>query len=174
MGAFNNNATLGRILLLIGAYSPAVLIVAFRTACSPLSVALGVISIIGIGFWIAMIRFVVPLGPGHAVQVDAIDPMDREVTAYVSTYLFPTLAATPSTWGAWVAYALAAVLLLVVAYRADLGAVNPVAYLCKYRVLRISAGQTATIVLTRRRIRPGETWELRSRAGLFVADERVA
>jgi len=78
------------------------------------------------------------------------------------------LAAKPEQTSGYVAYALAAALILMVAYRADLGAINPLAYLCGYRVFRVTSADGVRIVLSKHLLFKDSEWKVRDTAGLTV------
>lgn len=102
------------------------------------------------------------------LDVVSAEPLDRDVAAYVASYLLPVLAAKPEQTSGYVAYALAAALILMVAYRADLGAINPLAYLCGYRVFRVTSADGVRIVLSKHLLFKDSEWKVRDTAGLTV------
>ncbi|MEJ7785688.1 MAG: hypothetical protein WKF96_12860 [Solirubrobacteraceae bacterium] len=167
--AFDNNARLGRILLLGGAYSPALVVLGLRIGFDDLGFVLISVGLAGVIVWLLFLLQVVPHRQRWEIEVIAAEPVDRDVTAYIATYLLPVLAAKPEHGAAIAAYVLAAVLVLVVAFRADLGAVNPLAYVFGFRAFRVSAADGVRIVLSRSSIVKDSAWEVQEAAGVMVA-----
>lgn len=79
-----------------------------------------------------------------------MEPSDSEVTAYIASYLLPILAAPSPSIGDVLAYTVCGVLILVVAFAADLGSINPIVYLFGFRVARAQIGDDAVIILARK------------------------
>jgi hypothetical protein len=139
----------GRLLLLIGAYAPAAVIIGARTAPSLGGwIAIG-IGIAGIGVWSLFLVWLRRAQP-HEIELTAVEPADTEVTAYIASYLLPILAATSATTGDIIAYVLCGLLILVVAFAADLGSVNPIVYLFRLRVMRARVDGEHVIILARK------------------------
>jgi hypothetical protein len=139
---------LGRLVLLAGAYAPAALIIGARTAPALVGwVAVG-LGVAGIGVWSLFLTWL-PHAQPREIELAAVEPADTEVTAYIASYLLPILAATSPTTGDIVAYVLCGVLILVVAFAADLGSVNPVVYLFRLRVMRARVNDEGVIILIR-------------------------
>ena len=172
--SFEQDAELGRISLLIGAYAPAFAILGLRIGLDTVGLALLGIAAAGSGWWLWFLLRVVKRRQPWDVEIQAAEPIDRDVTAYVATYLLPVLAAKPENDTGYVAYGLAAFLILVVAYRADLGAVNPLAYLFRYRAYRVAADDGVRIVLSRSLLMKDSIWQFRSAAGIVVAMEKLS
>jgi hypothetical protein len=171
--AFDNTAPLGRLTLLIGAYGPALAVLGLRHGLDKLGIALCAAGAAAVLWWVwALTRFVRGR-QAYELTFESAEPADRDVTAYVATYLLPVLSAKPTHWTGYAAYGLVALLILVVAYRADLGTINPLGYLLGYRAFRVSAEDGARIVLSRRRLVPGASWVVQEAAGIVVATEPV-
>lgn len=167
--SFEHDAALGRISLLIGAYAPALAILGLRIGLDTAGLVLLSVAVVGSGWWLWFLLRVVKQRQAWDVEIQSAEPIDRDVTAYVATYLLPLLAAKPEHDTGYLAYGLAAFLILVVAYRADLGAVNPLAYLLGYRAYRASAEDGVRIVLSRSLLVKDTVWQLRDAAGIVVA-----
>jgi hypothetical protein len=110
-------------------------------------VAIGV-GVVGIGVWSLFLAWL-PHAQPREIELTAVEPADTEVTAYIASYLLPILAATSATTGDIVAYALCGLLILVVAFAADLGSVNPIVYLCRLRVMRAQIDGAHVIIIAR-------------------------
>ena len=139
---------LGRLVLLAGAYAPAALIIGARTAPAVggwLTVGAGAV---GMGIWSLFLAWL-PHAQPREIELSAVEPADTEVTAYIASYLLPILAAASPTTGDIVAYALCGLLILIVAFAADLGSVNPVVYLFRLRVMRARVAGGHVIILAR-------------------------
>ena len=139
---------LGRLVLLGGAYAPAALIIGARTVPAIggwLAVGVGAA---GIGVWSLFLAWL-PHAQPREIELSAVEPADTEVTAYIASYLLPILAAASPTTGDIVAYGLCGLLLLIVAFAADLGSVNPVVYLFRLRVMRAQVASGHVIILAR-------------------------
>jgi hypothetical protein len=139
---------LGRLVLLGGAYAPAALIIGARTTPAVggwVAVGLGVV---GVAVWSLFLAWL-PHAQTREVQLAAVEPADTEVTAYIASYLLPILAAASPTTGDIVAYALCGLLILIVAFAADLGSVNPIVYLFRLRVMRARVDGHHVIILVR-------------------------
>ncbi len=171
--SFDNTAPLGRISLLVGAYAPALVVLGLRIGLSSAGWILIGVGLAGVAWWLVFLLAIVKRRQRWEITVVSAEPVDRDVAAYVASYLLPVLAAKPDHDSAYAAYGLAALLILVVAYRADLGAINPLAYLCGYRAYRVSADDGVRIVLSRSAIVKGAVWELQDAAGIVVAAEEV-
>ena len=167
--SFDKTAPLGRVSLLVGAYAPVLAVLALRIGLSAAGRILIVVALLGTGWWLWFLLHVVKQRQTWEITISAAEPIDRDVTAYVASYLLPVLAAKPEHDTGYLAYGLAAFLILVVAYRADLGAINPLAYMCGYRAYRVSAEDGVRIVLSRGLIGKGATWQLQEAAGIVVA-----
>jgi hypothetical protein len=143
-----NEAVLGRLLLLFGAYAPVALIVGARVvpACVGF-VAVG-IGAIGILIWVLFLLWV-PHGQPRAIRASETEPIDTEVTAYIVSLLLPIVAAGKPDAGDLVAYGLCALLILYIAYVSDLAAFNPFVYMFGYRVARTKIdGRPTTVLIT--------------------------
>jgi hypothetical protein len=106
-------------------------------------------------------------------RIQTAEPLDRDAAAYVASYLLPILAAKAAHVSGYVAYGLAAFLILAVAYRADLGAINPLAYLAGFRAYRVTADGDVAIVLSKWHLSKGEVWKVQGAVGLAVARQHV-
>lgn len=162
------DAPLGRIVLLIGAYSPAALIVGCRAAPDIGGyIALG-IGVIGILAWAGLIRLWLPRAQPRRVLPDKVDAIDGEVTAYIASYLLPIVAAGSPTLGDWFAYGICGILILIVGFVSDLGSVNPVVYFFGLRVARAEIDGQSIFLLVDRVPPPGQTVSVARAAGVAL------
>lgn len=169
--SFDSSAPLGRALLLVGAYAPMLAVLGLRIGPGEAGWILVGASVVGVAWWLWFLLRVVPRRQAFEITVVSAEPADREVTAYIVTYLLPVLAAKPEHEYGYAAYALAGLLVLVVAYRADLGAINPFAYLWGYRAYRVAAADGVRIVLSKSLLLNDRTWVMHDAAGIVVATE---
>jgi hypothetical protein len=139
---------LGRVVLLGGAYAPAALIIGARTVPALGGWGAVGLGVIGIGVWSLFLAWL-PHAQPREIEIATVEPADTEVTAYIASYLLPILAAASPTTGDIVAYAICGLLILIVAFAADLGSVNPVVYLFRLRVMRARVDGGHVIILVR-------------------------
>jgi hypothetical protein len=110
------------------------------------AIGLGVVGLAAWAIFLIRLRRAQP----REVLLSNAEPVDSEVTGYIASYLLPILAATSPSTGDIIAYALCAALILVVAFAADFGCVNPVVYLMGLRVMRVTlAGEPVTLLAKR-------------------------
>ena len=181
--SFDSSARLGRLTLLMGAYAPALVILGLRHGLDSfhhqhhhleyLGVGLCAAGLAGTAWWAGCLLQFVKQRQRYELTLKSSEPADRDVTAYVASYLLPILAAKPGGLTGYLAYGLAAALILVVAYRADLGAINPLAYLLGYRAYRVSADDGVRIVLSRWLLKPDTTWQVQEFGGMVVSKSQV-
>jgi hypothetical protein len=160
----------GRLLLFGSAYAPAVLIIGCRMLPHSYAwPAIGV-GVAGLIFWA---WFLLRLGRAQQreVSLSLVEPSDSEVTAYIASYLLPILAAPSPSVGDVVAYVLCGALILVVAFAADLGSINPIVYLFGFRVARAQVGGDAVIILARRYPDDGTIATVAQAAGVVLVVE---
>lgn len=139
----------GRILLLGSAYAPAAAIVGCRTLPDVIGWVALSLGAGGIALWIAFLVWLETKAQPREVIFESFSPIDGEVTGYIASYLLPVAAASSPSCGDLVAYALCGALILMVAFAADLGSVNPVVYFLGFRVARASTTDGPVIVLFR-------------------------
>ncbi|HWT92033.1 MAG TPA: hypothetical protein VN238_03485 [Solirubrobacteraceae bacterium] len=142
------DAALGRLILLASAYAPAAIIIGLRAMPATearLSLCAG---LIGLWVWAAFLWWL-PRAQPRPVVINQAQPVDPEVTGYIVSYLLPVVAAASPKTGDLLAYGVCAALILVVAWAADLGAVNPLVYLFRLRVSRVLVNGHPTVVLAR-------------------------
>jgi hypothetical protein len=137
----------GRVVLLVAAYAPVMVLVGLRGLPSCAGWLLVGAGVIGVLTWAA---FLLWLRSRTERTLTLEDPefIDAEVTGYIVSILLPLVAAddNPST-GDWLAYGLCAVLVLVVAFQAGLWAVNPITYAFRMRAARAVIDGRPRIVL---------------------------
>jgi len=167
--SFDKTAPLGRLTLLVGAYAPMLAVLGLRIGPDLLGIILCAVALAATIWWLWFLLRVVKHRQAYNLTLKSAEPADRDVTAYVATYVLPVIVGKPEHITGYLAYGLAGFLILVVAYRADLGAINPLAYLCRYRAYRVSAEGGARIVLSRSQLIEGNTWQVQEVAGMIVA-----
>lgn len=150
------DAPLGRIVLLVGAYSPAALIIGCRAAPGLGGYVALAVGIAGIVAWAGLIRAWLPRAQPRTVRLEKVDAIDGEVTAYIASYLLPIVAAGSPTVGDWFAYGICAVLILIVGFASNLGSVNPVVYFFGLRVARAEIDGQSIFLLVDRVPPPGQ------------------
>ena len=136
----------GRLILLIAAYSPVVIIAGLRgvpTTAGWISLGVG---LFGVCLWTLFLLWL-PQRQPRDVKIDAIEPMDTEVTGYIVSLLLPVIAASRPRLNDWIAYGVCAVLVLVVAFAARLWAVNPITYLFRLRPALLTINGRAEVAL---------------------------
>jgi hypothetical protein len=163
-------AIVGRLVLLGSAYAPACLLVGCRAFGSAVGYAFLAVGILGMLVWVAFLRWL-PHAQPRDVNLSVVESVDGEVTAYIASYLLPILATDPKTTGDIVAYVLCALLVLVVAFVADLGAVNPIVYLFRLRVFRVEVDGRRMVALCRNPPATRKTSRVAQEVGvLYVLD----
>jgi hypothetical protein len=136
----------GRLVLLIGAYSPVALIIAARTLPAAAGWVALILGALGLCAWIAFLSWLPHHQPRQA-PVTGLEPIDGEVSGYIVSILLPLVAAADPSAGDLVAYAICGGLILLVAYVSDLSVANPLIYLMGYRVARATVDGERTIIL---------------------------
>jgi hypothetical protein len=121
--------------LLATAYAPIGIVIGFRAGPGLVATVAIIAGAVGVALWTWFLRRLVVAQPREARVAD-LQPVDAEVTGYIVSYLLPVVAAANADSGDLLAYATCAALILLVAYAADLGAVNPIVYLFSLRVAR--------------------------------------
>lgn len=142
----SSSPRLGRALLMASAYGPAAIVIGCRAWPHMAGKVALLCGIAGVAVWAAFLRWLGQAQPRRA-EVEDVQPLDGEVTAYVATYLLPLLAAPNPSDGDLIAYAICAVLILIVGYVADLGAINPVIYLFGLRTARAVVDGRPMVIL---------------------------
>jgi hypothetical protein len=138
----------GRLILLAAAYSPVAVVGGLRGLPSaPAYIAAG-LGLAGIGLWILFLRWLGGRGPRNR-DVREAELIDSEVTGYIVSILLPVIAASAPDLNDWLAYGVCAALILVVAFAAELWAVNPITYLFGLRAARALIDGTPRVVLVR-------------------------
>lgn len=139
----------GRLILLVTAYAPVVVLVGLRATPCPAGWVAVVAGVLGIVVWIAFLLWL-PNRQAEEAIVEDLEFVDAEVTGYVVSLLLPVVAASNPTTGDWVAYVVCAALILIVAFYASLWSVNPVTYALGLRAARATVdGKPGTVVLVR-------------------------
>jgi hypothetical protein len=157
----------GRVVLLLAAYAPVAVIAGIRAAprtAGWVAVALG---LAGITAWIVFLAWL-PHRQARSVSVIDVEYVDAEVTGYVVSLLLPLLAAVKPRLEDWVAYGVCAVLILLVAYAAELWSINPVTYAFGMRTARASVDGRRTVVLMRGHVAEGHDATVVRRIGVTL------
>lgn len=136
------------MVMLVGAYSPVLMIIGLRLLSHRAGIWVLVIGATLAGAW-GLILWWLPHAQPRRVKLSNVDPVDAEVTAYIASLLLPIIAASSPSGGDIAAYVLCALLILVVAYAADLGSVNPLIYLFRLRVVRAEVDGRSAVLLVR-------------------------
>jgi hypothetical protein len=136
----------GRLILLLAAYAPVVAIAGLRGApCIAGWIAFG-LGVAGIIVWAAFLPWLKNRQP-RPVEASDIEFIDTEVTGYIVSLLLPVAAASNPSFGDWLAYGVCALLILLVAFQAELWSVNPVTYAFRMRAARMKIDGETRIVL---------------------------
>jgi hypothetical protein len=162
-----NGPLVGRLVLFASAYAPAALIVGFRIlpeAGGLVAIGLGAF---GLLVWSLFLAYM-PHAQEHQVDLVDLEAVDNEVTGYIVSYLLPILAAGSPSCGDLVAYGICAALILIVAFAADLGSVNPLIYLFGLRVGRGVIDGEAVIILAKRLSDVGTEPTVTQKLGVIV------
>jgi len=138
----------GRVILLLAAYAPVAVIAGLRGLPSTAGkVALG-LGLIGIALWISFLWWLRDRGP-RTRDVGDLELIDSEVTGYIVSLLLPVIAASKPATADWLAYGACALLILLVAFAAELWAVNPITYFFGLRAARAVVDGRSRVVLVR-------------------------
>lgn len=139
-------APVGRVILLVAAYSPAAIILGFRILPCWAGWIMVAAGFTGVVTWAVFLGWLPHTQP-RDVSLSQVEPIDAEVTAYIASYLLPIVAATPEDAGDIAAYATCAMLVLAIAFTADLSSVNPLIYIFGFRVVRAYINARPMILL---------------------------
>lgn len=139
---------LGRLILLFASYAPVAVIVGLR--CLPGLAGVFVLSVggAGIAIWAAFLWWL-PSRQTRTVRVAEAEFVDAEVTAYIVSILLPVIAASKPRLFDWFAYTVCALLILIVAFAAELWSVNPITYAFRFRAARATVDGKPQVVLVR-------------------------
>jgi hypothetical protein len=138
----------GRVILLLAAYSPVAVIAGLRGLSSTAGeVALG-LGVVGVALWIVFLWWLRDRG-SRPREVNELELIDSEVTGYIVSLLLPVIVASKPATADWLAYGACAFLILIVAFAAELWAVNPITYLFGLRAARAIVDGTPRVVLVR-------------------------
>jgi hypothetical protein len=158
---------LGRVVLLLAAYTPVAVIAGLRglpATVAWVSVALG---LFGIAVWLLFLWWL----PERQRRTSIVkDPhfIDSEVNAYIVSILLPVVAAANPALTDWLAYGVCAVLILLVAFAAELWAVNPITYAFGLRAARAVIDGERRVVLVRGSLGPEGKREVVRRIGVTL------
>lgn len=167
--SFDQRAPLGRFMLMFGAYGPVLAILGLRIGFTAVGFALLGAAALGAALWSFFLLDIAEHRQRRTVKVKAASTLDSNVAAYVASYLLPVLAAKTTGTSTYIAYGLAAALILVVAYRADLGTINPLAYIFGYRAYSVTIGDDTVTVLSKWLLEPNAIWDIQTVAGIVIA-----
>lgn len=142
----SHEAPAGRVVLMVGAYSPLFLVAGMRGWPHPAAVAACAAALVGLLAWALVVRKLWTAQP-RDVTVEEASAVDGEVTAYIVSLLLPAVAADTPSGPEWGAYAVCACLILVVAWGAGLWSVNPIVYVLGLRVIRIQFNGETLVAL---------------------------
>lgn len=156
-------------MLMFGAYGPVLAILGLRIGFKAAGFALLGAAALGAAVWSFFLLDIAEHRQRRRVTVKSASPLDSNVAAYVASYLLPVLAAKTTGTSTYIAYGVAAVLILIVAYRADLGTINPLAYIFGFRAYTVSIGNDSITVLSRWRLEADTSWDIQTVAGIVIA-----
>ena len=157
----------GRLILLVTAYAPLVLLAGLRglpDLRAWIAVGLGVLGILA---WAVFLKWLKGRQPRIREAKD-VELIDSEVTGYIVSLLLPLVAASAPDWNDWIAYAVCGVLVLLVAFKAELWAVNPIAYALDLRAGRATVDGKRRVVLVCGEVGSGERVQATTRLGVMV------
>lgn len=163
----HRSVRVGRLILLASAYAPAALIVGFRAWPHTAGHVALVLGALGVGVWALFVAWIRQAQPRRRPVKD-VEALDGDVTAYIASYLLPVVAANAPSDGDLIAYGICAVLLLVVGYAANLGAVNPIVYLFGLRTAQATVDGKRTVLLVKQLPADGELWISRGAGVKFI------
>lgn len=167
--SFDQRAPLGRFMLMFGAYGPVLAILGLRIGFKTAGFALLGAAALGAATWSFFLVDIAEHRQRRRCTVKSASALDSNVAAYVASYLLPVLAAKTTGTSTYIAYGLAAALILIVAYRADLGAINPLAYIFGFRAYSATIGNDTLTVLSRWQLDADTAWDLQTVAGIVIA-----
>jgi hypothetical protein len=136
------------VVLLLAAYSPVALIIGLRSLPAKLGWLAIAVGVLGILIWVACLGWLPDRQRRTSIVEDA-QFIDSEVTGYIVSILLPVVAASRPGPADWVAYCACAILILLVAFAAELWSVNPITYAFNMRAARAVVDGKPQIVLVR-------------------------
>jgi hypothetical protein len=100
--------------------------------------------------------------------VEGPEYIDSEVTGYIVSILLPVVAASRPGFHDWLAYGVCAVLILLVAFAAELWSANPITYAFHMRAARAVVDGKPRVVLVRGHMGQGEIKAVARRLGVTL------
>ncbi|MFC5142041.1 hypothetical protein ACFPK1_27675 [Actinomycetospora rhizophila] len=151
--------TVSRARLFVVSYSALALMFAARFVSQEALVTAAVFAAIGAWGLVDGYRLVrgAKRRSKHWVEVENVSDAGQAVSGYLATYLLPFLGNLPGNGGDWVAVGLYFVVALMVYVKTDLALINPTLYLYGYRLAKASLDGQDAIVVSRHRIRSGDS-----------------
>jgi hypothetical protein len=140
---------IARLLLLLSAYSPLVVLIGVRdhnAAQSWVIIAIGAVLTLGLPCVIALARKLTQ--PLTAVVVSTQDAA-QEVTGYLTSFILPFATMSALTGRDFIALGLFGVLLAVAYLQSQRLALNPWLYFARRRILELDIGNGAELLIAR-------------------------
>lgn len=144
---------LARWILFASSYSPLFLFAAIRAEDATLARVLYVSAAVAALSLAALLRAAAALEPRQRMVVAAED-RGPDVAAYVATYLLPLLSVPDPTARDLVAYGGFVLLIGLVYVRSSMVAINPIAYVFRFRLTEVTTESGERQLLVSRRFPP--------------------
>lgn len=140
-----------RILLSLSSMAPLIGIIALRVSDGSMiwAVSLGVVAVLS-GLFLPLVMVARRSVEGRPMTVSSVKDESSQVPVYLLTYIFPFAFATIENTSAAVAYAVFALLLVVLLLRTDLSLVNPVLLAAGIHSYAVTTSTGAAVTLLAR------------------------
>ncbi len=148
-----------RLVLIISAYSPLMVVLAARfwttsRLAAALLVAVALASVLALSLYLRQLRKM----QAQEITISASDPAVSELLGHISAYLFPFLNVDFSHPASLVSLALVYAVLILIQVKTNLIHINPALYALGYHVLRVTeASGRAYTLISHRDIPRGST-----------------
>ena len=159
-----------RLGLFLSAYAPLLGILAarFTTGWLVWLCAVGALVGVGLALWV----LAGPYAEGVPIDVVRTDDVGEQAFTYLLTYALPFAATSEPGARDVLAYALFFAVVALVYVRSDMQQVNPIFYLFGRRITRATTKSgRCVLVVSRRRLLPGEFRGSEITAGIYLAKE---
>jgi hypothetical protein len=146
-----------RLGLFLSSYSPLFAILALRFEKAPIVIGCAVLAALGLAAAAWVLASESAKGPA-SFEVDEIEDQGSQVIAYLASYLLPFVTLAEPSDRDVVGYMLFLVVLALVYVQSDLLQINPILYLFRRRVVKVTTKASwQAYLITRRLPLPGET-----------------